>query len=825
MRKIIKLSLLIVFLPVVLFSYNSFGQEKKKKPQTIKRESERRKMHTRDSLLRTFNRSDTSINSLLQRIEQYTTTFNQVNNNLSEGLDTAEISEGMPSVVKRISRIDSLINTHKSSTLRYLFVLRDNLDRQQDLLEGWQSDMEDVSSKLIQNQSELIKFTRDTSLKTVPSDSVIRMTFFARRREVMRLFHKTDSFNRANLLKVNLLQDKITVAYTRILDETDHIDLKIKRFAIKAFAGESDYIWNTPAQSDDFNSALKSTLRLNRILFTYFIKNETTTHYIGLAFFVFMLTWIILVRRKAKRHNENPQIVFEQANYIHKNPVLAPLLVATAIVPYFYSHPPMVFLETLFLVSLIFTLVFIKKSFPGLTFNFLHVLFWLTIIYGASNLFIQIANIDRTIILVLSVVSVITAWVFLRNTTRSGGKCPPYTGLVLKVFICMQILSVLLNITGRFSLAKIIAVTSVFNLWFLVILFFVVQIIVQGLFLQFQVKKESSNIINWIDYTILQKKFRETLVVLAAVLWFFFLLQNLNIDDWVGDNLTDLLNQPRSVGGSSFTFGGFVIFIAVIWLSSLLSKIISYFFDISSQRVNDLTLAKKKNRTSALLIRIGVFSAGFLLAVAASGFPLEKLTIIISAFGVGIGFGLQNIVNNLVSGIILAFEKPINIGDIIEVGSRSGTMKEIGIRSSRILTGDGSEVIIPNGDLISQTVVNWTLSNTNRQVGLIINTAYGVDVDKVKDLLKGLLSNRDDIMTSPGPSVFINNVTDSAIEFKAFFWAADINATAELKSRVLADIYHAFKTEGIHMPSTQKDFYLHFPEGVPVINPGQEPGK
>src|SRR6185437_10593050 len=243
MRKIIKLSLLIVFLPVVLFSYNSFGQEKKKKPQTIKRESERRKMHTRDSLLRTFNRSDTSINSLLQRIEQYTTTFNQVNNNLSEGLDTAEISEGMPSVVKRISRIDSLINTHKSSTLRYLFVLRDNLDRQQDLLEGWQSDMEDVSSKLIQNQSELIKFTRDTSLKTVPSDSVIRMTFFARRREVMRLFHKTDSFNRANLLKVNLLQDKITVAYTRILDETDHIDLKIKRFAIKAFAGESDYIW------------------------------------------------------------------------------------------------------------------------------------------------------------------------------------------------------------------------------------------------------------------------------------------------------------------------------------------------------------------------------------------------------------------------------------------------------------------------------------------------------------------------------------------------------------------------------------------------------
>jgi potassium efflux system protein len=89
------------------------------------------------------------------------------------------------------------------------------------------------------------------------------------------------------------------------------------------------------------------------------------------------------------------------------------------------------------------------------------------------------------------------------------------------------------------------------------------------------------------------------------------------------------------------------------------------------------------------------------------------LTIIISAFGIGIGFGLQNIVNNLVSGLILAFEKPIQIGDIIEVGNRSGTMKEIGVRSSKILTSDGSEVIIPNGDLFPQHVVNWTLSNNN----------------------------------------------------------------------------------------------------------------
>jgi len=212
---------------------------------------------------------------------------------------------------------------------------------------------------------------------------------------------------------------------------------------------------------------------------------------------------------------------------------------------------------------------------------------------------------------------------------------------------------------------------------------------------------------------------------------------------------------------------------------------------------------------------MAVFSIGFLLAVAASGFPLDKLTIIISAFGVGIGFGLQNIVNNLVSGLILAFEKPIQIGDIIEVDGASGTMTAIGIRSSKILTGDGSEIIIPNGDLISHHVINWTLSNTNRQVSLLIQTAYGVDIDKIKELLKTLLTKRDDIMDSPSPSVFVNNVTDSFVEFKAFFWVADIATMSELKSRVLTAIYREFIDQKVDLPGAQKDFYLHFPDGLP----------
>jgi potassium efflux system protein len=169
---------------------------------------------------------------------------------------------------------------------------------------------------------------------------------------------------------------------------------------------------------------------------------------------------------------------------------------------------------------------------------------------------------------------------------------------------------------------------------------------------------------------------------------------------------------------------------------------------------------------------------------------------------VGIGFGLQNIVNNLVSGMILAFEKPIQIGDVIEVGSHAGTIKEIGIRSSKLATSDGSEVIIPNGDMISQQVVNWTLSNTNRRVEIMVAVAYGSDIEKVKKLLIDLLSNRDDIMKTPGPSVFVNAVTDRFVEFRVSFWASDISNAAELRSRVVSTIYETLAKEGINLPVT-----------------------
>ncbi|MFI5162287.1 MAG: mechanosensitive ion channel family protein [Sphingobacteriales bacterium] len=805
MRKIFKIASLALLFLFIFLAGNSFAQgivAKKKKPKTL-RETVRKSMHSRDSLFQALDKSDTSINNLVQKISQYTTTFNQINNSLAEGLDTADVSQQIPSVIKRAGRIKILINTKKSSTLRYLFVLRDNLDRLQDLLEGWEGDLDDVNTKLVQNQHDLLRFHSDSLLRNaVPSDSALREAFFDRRAELGQLWRKTDSANRSDLFKLNLLQNKIATLNTSVVDGTDQIDSKIKKFAIRAMSGEFDYVWIRNNQYNPLDSALNGTIKLNTIQVSYFFKSKTTVHLIALAFLLVIVGWILYNRLKTIKHLEHKEVIVDHTKFVYKSPLISAFLIVTTFAPYFYNHPPVFILECAFIITIILVLSLVRKYFPLSLFHFLFQLFCLTVVYSLSNLLVQITNADRYIILLLSIISIIIAVLFFIKSKKEPEGHLRYTHIVLVVFILLQLISLVLNITGRFSLAKIVGITTVFNLWLTMSLYFIIRIIIQVLFLQLHTQKAESSFISHVDYNTLQKKFRSVLIIFASLLWIFFLLQNLNIDDWVHDNLVDALTQQRTIGGSTFTYGGFVLFFIVIWLSSLLSKIISYFYDISAQHTNDISALKKKNRASTLLIRIGVFSVGFMLAVAASGFPLDKLTIIFSAFGVGIGFGLQNITNNLVSGMILAFEKPIQIGDIIEVNNRTGTVKEIGIRSSKLSTGNGSEVIIPNGDLISQNVVNWTLSNTNRQVEILVNVAYGTDVEKVTKLLKDILCNRNDIMTAPEPAVFLNDITDKAVNFKVFFWAADIADFFELRSRVLGDVYESFIKEGIQLPKS-----------------------
>ena len=212
---------------------------------------------------------------------------------------------------------------------------------------------------------------------------------------------------------------------------------------------------------------------------------------------------------------------------------------------------------------------------------------------------------------------------------------------------------------------------------------------------------------------------------------------------------------------------------------------------------------------------VGV-AVAFLISLSIAGVQLSNLALIAGALSVGIGFGLQNIVNNFVSGVILLFERPIKTGDWIVVGETEGYVKKISIRSTQIQTFDRSDVIVPNSELISGQVTNWMLRDTIGRIKLPIGVAYGSDLEQVREILLEIAFNHDSVITQspilPKPWVLVRQFGDSSIDFELRCFIRDIDRRLRVMSDLYFEIDKAFRAAGIEIPFPQRDVHLIPPE-------------
>jgi small-conductance mechanosensitive channel len=199
------------------------------------------------------------------------------------------------------------------------------------------------------------------------------------------------------------------------------------------------------------------------------------------------------------------------------------------------------------------------------------------------------------------------------------------------------------------------------------------------------------------------------------------------------------------------------------------------------------------------------------------------------ALSVGIGFGLQNIVNNFVSGLILLFERPIKSGDFVTVGGVEGTVKQISIRSTEIETLDRQNVIVPNSELVSQQVTNWVLHDPHGRLQLLVGVAYGSDVDKVRDVLLDVAQGHPQVLTdgisSPRPKVLFREFGDSALIFELRVWIRQIRRRFDVSSEINFGIERAFREAGIEIPFPQRDLHVKsWSDGARPSGPGEGGG-
>ncbi len=302
------------------------------------------------------------------------------------------------------------------------------------------------------------------------------------------------------------------------------------------------------------------------------------------------------------------------------------------------------------------------------------------------------------------------------------------------------------------------------------------------------------------------KQISPLLILLYIVLWLTVTLNILWVYPTLNDSFAAITSLKLSSFGLTVTPGAGLSIVLIVYITYLVSKGFQAFLlqEVLPARGVD----KGVQISIARLVHYAILTIGFLVLLSALGFGLNQITILGGALGVGIGFGLQAIVNNFVSGLILLFERPIKVGDMIDVDNQVGEVKELGLRATVVQTFDNAEIVIPNSQLISGSVTNWTLTEKKIRVKVPVGVAYGSDIEKVLKILLACANDNPTVLSTPKPVALFLAFGASSLDFELRVWIADFNDKLTILSELNQEIDSEFQSAGIEIPFPQSDLHL-----------------
>ena len=766
-----------------------------------------------------------SLEGSIKKAQQFSTTLNGMNQVLKKELDTTEIMQIVPDAQRVLDRITETLSPENTKiNLRYLTALENLLAYTKRRIKDKDEAIFFRIEELVGLKEKLDSIQNDDLLKYSFRDTTMLVEYQISIKSLKTKVHDTDSILNSQRILTAVIQSRVSNILNNIDLRVD--DLRQARIQLERtlFDKENNYIWEPKdfPNTERLINIFFDAFRINKwIVGNYLSRNIPLTFFLlGLVFLLYF--YINSNIKKIRLEKEFSGIIFGRLKYLHKHPFLSAFVVILAISPFFYPYPPAVFFALLMFMLVTISTILLRSRLSPKAFRLWLLVYSLFFISVISNLYWEVAYQERWHLIVFNFLGIVLGLKMIKLQQKKEENLPSYLKTIVIIYIIFESVSFLTNIFGRFSLSKMIGIVGSISLLHAVSLIIFVIILKEIIYIQIEVSKKSGDgFTSAVAFYDIQKRVNKFFTYLAIIIWGYYFLESLHLLDSFLEMVFNFFDKPRQILNASFTYSQIAVFILIIYLSSFLANTIGYFASIKDEQHGNER--SKRLGSSILLIKLAVFTLGFLIAIAASGIPIDKITIILGALSVGIGFGLQTIVNNLVSGIILAFERPIQIGDTIQVGTVEGVVKDIGIRASKIKNWDGAEVIIPNGDLLANHLTNWTLSDKTRRVELTIGVAYDSDMDLVTELIQKQLA-ADEILNLPTPKVFLQTFGDNSVNFRVLFWVNDVDIWVSIRDKVMRGVFKSFKENGIEIPFPQRDLHIkNFPGLIDekVMKPSQ----
>ena len=271
-----------------------------------------------------------------------------------------------------------------------------------------------------------------------------------------------------------------------------------------------------------------------------------------------------------------------------------------------------------------------------------------------------------------------------------------------------------------------------------------------------------------------------------------------------------------TIAGVKLSFGNVLVALVLLLFATRLSKLVTKI--INRRLIEPFVHDKNSQITYQTFAFYGSLAIVVAMSLTIAGIPLTVFTVVGGALAIGVGFGSQNIVNNFISGIILLVEKPIKIGDLVELDNISGTVLAIRIRSTQVRNGEGKIFVVPNSFFLEKSVLNWSYEDTTVKTVITFGVAYGTNVKNVEHLCMNIMLNTEGIKQTPIPLVIFDNFGDSTLDFQLHFWCdlKEVSSLGEMRSNVRFKIVEQFKAHDIDMAFPQRDMNLKINRALEV---------